>query len=166
MRYLVTARIKPGKHHDLLRAIETGALGAVSVAGDEYLRNMRAARLIDDGRVKWVEVCFCDVPLDEERPFWEEYVDLVRIQDAHARDRCRDQNGTEPWACSNCDCTAKLEAKLAGRGERFVDSLRLAGFARRANERSQGFQSYLLPTTCRFVIGGHSRRVERWGRMP
>ena len=88
---------------------------------------MRDARLIDDGRVKWVEVCFCDVPLDEERPYWEEYVDLVRIQDAHARDRCRDLNGTEPWACSDCDCTAKLEAKLAGRGERFVDTLRLAG---------------------------------------
>jgi hypothetical protein len=128
MRYLVTARVKPGKHQALLRAIETGALGTGSVAGDEYLRNMRDARVIDDGRVKWVEVCFCDVPLDEERPFWEEYFDLIRVQDAHARDRCRDLNGTEPWACCDCDCTTKLEAKLAVRGERFVDTLRPAGF--------------------------------------
>ena len=126
MRYLVTARVKPGKHADLLRAIEARALGAGSVAGDEYLRNMRAARIVDDGRVKWVEVCFCDVPLDEERPYWEEYFDLVRVQDAHARSRCRDLSGTEPWACCECDCTAKLEAKLGKRGERFLDALQLA----------------------------------------
>ena len=38
MRYLVTARVKPGREADLLRAIEDGTLGAGSVAGDEYLR--------------------------------------------------------------------------------------------------------------------------------
>jgi hypothetical protein len=121
MRYLVTARVKPGRHQDLLRAIESGTLGAGSVAGDEYLRNMRDARLIDDTRVKWVEVCFCNVPLDEERPYWEEYFDLVRVQDAHSRDRCRDLNGTEPWAYTDCDCTAKLEEKLGARGELRAD---------------------------------------------
>jgi len=45
MRYLVTARVRPGKEADLLRAIEVGTLGAGSVAGDEYLRNMRDARV-------------------------------------------------------------------------------------------------------------------------
>jgi hypothetical protein len=124
MRYLVTARVKAGKETELLRAIESGALGAGSVAGGEYLRNMHDARLCDDGKVKWVEVCFCDVPLAEERPYWEEYFDLVRVQDAHARARCRDENGTEPWACCDCDCTVKLEAKLAERGEGFLDTLR------------------------------------------
>src|SRR5262245_7847080 len=126
MRYLVTARVKPGKEADLLRAIEDGTLGAGSVAGDEYLRNMRDARLVDDGKVKWVEVCFCDVPLDEERPYWEEYFDLVRVQDAHARTRCRDLNGTEPWACGEGDCSTRLEEKLAGRGESFLDVLSAA----------------------------------------
>src|SRR5206468_11816340 len=66
MRYLVTARVKPGKEADLLRAIESGTLGNGSVAGDEYLRNMQDARLLDDGKAKWVEICFCDVPLAEE----------------------------------------------------------------------------------------------------
>jgi len=126
MRYLVTARVKPGKERQLLDAIERGTLGAGSVAGDEYLRNMRDARLVDDGKIKWVEVCFCDVPLDEERPYWEEYFDLVRVQDAHARTRCRDLNGTEPWACGDCDCSARLEVKLAGRGESFLDVLSAA----------------------------------------
>jgi hypothetical protein len=114
MRYLVTARVKPGKEKDLLAAIEQSTIGSGSVAGDEYLRNMEQARLRQDGAVRWVEVCFCDLPLQEERPYWEEYFDLVRIQDAHARHGCRDLNGTEPWACCECNCTQRLEAKLAG----------------------------------------------------
>jgi hypothetical protein len=124
MRYLVTARVRPGKERALLDAVEDGALGSGSVAGEEYLRNMREARLGDDGRVKWVEVCFCDVPLDEERPYWEEFFELAKVQDAHRRDRCRDLNGTEPWACCECDCTAKLETRLAGQGRPFLEALR------------------------------------------
>ncbi|MDB5311508.1 MAG: hypothetical protein JWO38_5710 [Gemmataceae bacterium] len=126
MRYLVTARVKPGKESDLLAAVEAGTLGAGSVAGDEYLRNMRAARLYDDGRVKWVEVCFCDVPLAEERPFWEAFFEPVRVKDAHARSRCRDLDGTEPWACCGCACTMRLENRLAGEGVGLLDALRQA----------------------------------------
>lgn len=123
MRYLVTARVKAGREADLLKAIADGTLGAGSVAGDEYLRNMRDARVVADGNVKWVEICFCDTPLAEEQSYWEEYFDLVRVQDAHARSRCRDVSGAEPWACYDCDCTVKLEAKLAGSGRPFVKTL-------------------------------------------
>jgi hypothetical protein len=123
MRYLVTARVKPGREAGLLKVITDSTLGAGSVAGDEYLRNMGDARVADDGKIKWVEVCFCDTPLAEEQPYWEEYFDLVRVQDAHARTRCRDLNGAEPWACGDCDCTVKLEAKLAGRGRPFLEAL-------------------------------------------
>src|SRR5215218_3358277 len=102
MRYLVTARVKPGREAALLRAIQDGTLGRGSVAGGEYLRNMSDARVRDDGRIKWVEVCFCNEPLEEERPYWEEFFELVAVADAHARRNCRHENGTEPWAC--CDC--------------------------------------------------------------
>lgn len=136
MRYLVTARVKPGREADLLRAIEDGTLGAGSVAGGEYLRNMQSARLCDDGTARWVEVCFCETPLDEERPFWEEFFELVRVQDAHGRHRCRDLSGEEPWACCACDCTARLEAKLAGRGRPFLDVLRAAVSEELANSRA------------------------------
>jgi hypothetical protein len=40
MRYLVTARVKPGREAALLKAIAESTLGAGSVAGDEHLRNM------------------------------------------------------------------------------------------------------------------------------
>lgn len=120
MRYLVTAKVKPGRSTALARAIEEGALGKGSVAGDEYYRNMESARELDDGRVQWVEICYCPTPLAEERPYWEKYFDLVKVQDAHARSRCRDWNGVESWACDNCDCTAKLEARLAAKGRKFV----------------------------------------------
>ena len=119
MRYLVTARVKPGKSPALAEAIDEGTLGSGSIAGDEYLRNMSDARQQDDGRVQWVEVCFCPTPLAEERPYWEEYFDIDKVQDAHARSRCRDLNGTEPWACVDCDCSARLEARLATKGRAF-----------------------------------------------
>jgi len=130
MRYLVTARVKPGKESDLLRAIESQTLGRGSVAGDEYLRNMTDARIRSDGRIRWVEVCFCATPLEEERPYWEEYFELVKVQDAHHRSKCRDENGQEPWACGECDCTQKLEKHLAGNGRCFMDVLKDVAAAR------------------------------------
>lgn len=126
MRYLVRARVRPGRERALLQAIEDGTLGAGSVAGDEYLRNMESARLCEDGTARWVEVCFCAEPLQEERLYWEEFFELERVQDAHARSRCRDENGSEPWACGECDCTVKLENKMRQWGRPFLQQLRTA----------------------------------------
>ena len=123
MRYLVRARVNPSRVTDLVDAIEDGTLGQGSVAEGEYLRNMQEARLCDDQTVRWVEVCYCPTPLQEERPYWEEYFDLERVQDAHDRRKCRDENGTEPWACEDCDCTARLEQKLKCSGESFLEAL-------------------------------------------
>jgi hypothetical protein len=124
MRYLVHAKLKPEKELPLLDAIEAGTLGAGSVAGDEYLHNMHEARACAGGVVKWVEVCYCATPLEEERPYWEEYFELVKVQDAHLRKNCRDENGSEPWACSECDCTRKLEERLRQTGTPFIDCVR------------------------------------------
>ena len=126
MRYLVRAHVKPGRERSLLTAIEDRTLGRGSVAEGEYLRNMADARLYLDGTARWVEVCYCHTPLQEERPYWEQYFDLTKVQDAHDRRQCRDMNGTEPWACCDCDCSARLEAKLAGQGRTFVEALRAA----------------------------------------
>ena len=119
MRYLVTARVKQGCRGALRDAIDEGTLGEGSIAGDEYLHDMAHARELPDGRVKWVETCFCPAPLQEERPYWEAFFEFDSIKDAHARSRCRDENGTEPWACGDCDCTARLEKWLESQGRRF-----------------------------------------------
>ena len=107
----------------LRKAIEDGTLGQGSIAGDEYVYDMQQARLSGEGGVHWVETCFCATPLQEERPHWEKYFDLLSIKDAHSRKNCRDLNGTEPWACSNCDCTKRLEERLQQHGRPFLPSL-------------------------------------------
>jgi hypothetical protein len=124
MRYLVRARVKPGREADLLEAIERETLGQGSVAEGEYLRTMQDARLYSDQTARWVEVCYCPTPLQEEQPYWEQYFDLTRVQDAHDRRKCRDENGTESWACGDCDCTARLEQQLKTSGDSFLDELR------------------------------------------
>jgi len=123
VRYLIKARVKPGREKSLLKAIADGTLGRGSVAGDEYLHNMADARTDAVGTAHWVETCFCATPLDEERPYWEQYFELLSVKDAHARKNCRDLNGTEPWACCDCDCTRRLEERLQGSGKSFLGEL-------------------------------------------
>lgn len=124
MRYLVKARLKDGKRQALLKAIDNKTLGLGSVAGGEYLRDMAHARQLADGMVCWVEVCYCATPLEEERPYWEEYFELVKIKNAHARSQCKDLNGSEYWACSTCDCTQRLEESMESWGDLFIRNLK------------------------------------------
>jgi hypothetical protein len=124
MRYLVKARVKSGCAGELAKAIADRSLGSGSIAGDEYWYDMQMARMDAKGEAHWVETCFCDPPLEEERPYWEKYFDLLSVKDAHSRRNCRHENGTEPWACSDCDCTKRLEERLASRGESFLQKLR------------------------------------------
>ena len=123
MRYLVKARVRLGRADALAKAIADGSLGRGSIAGDEYLYDMETARLNAKGEAHWVETCFCDPPLAEEGPYWEEYFDLLSVKDAHSRRNCRHENGTEPWACCDCDCTKRLEEKLTGAGKSFLEDL-------------------------------------------
>jgi hypothetical protein len=125
MRYLVKAKVKRGREQALVCAIDDGTLGRNSIAGDEYMHNMQQARVNADEVATWVETCFCDPPLAEERPYWEKYFDLLKITDAHSRRNCRHENGTKLWACCDCDCTQRLEEKLATQGGSFLGSLAL-----------------------------------------
>jgi hypothetical protein len=124
MRYLVKAKIREGKRESLMRAIEDGTLGKGSIAGDEYLHNMSQARVANDGAARWVETCFCDPPLAEERPYWEKYFELLSVKDGHSRRDCRHENGTEAWACCDCDCTRRLEERLRHEDKSFLETLR------------------------------------------
>jgi hypothetical protein len=123
MRYLVKARVKPGQEVSLRQAIADGTLGRGSTAGDEYIHDLEQARVGDDGVAHWVETCYCAAPLAEERPYWEVYFELLSVKDAHHRRNCRHENGTEPWACSRCDCTKRLEERLQQQGKPFLKTL-------------------------------------------
>jgi hypothetical protein len=123
MRYLVKARVTTGRAGALAGAIADRTLGRGSIAGDEYLDDMQMARIDAKGAVHWVETCFCDPPLKEERPYWEKYFDLLSVKDAHSRRNCRHENGIEPWACCDCNCTKRLEERLASSGESFLQEL-------------------------------------------
>jgi hypothetical protein len=124
VRYLVKAKLRPGKTEPLLNAISSETLGQGSIAGDEYTYDMEQARVDAQGVATWVETCFCDPPLAEERPYWEEYFELLSVKDAHSRRNCRHENGTEPWPCCDCHCTAILEQRLRRQGESFLQELR------------------------------------------
>jgi hypothetical protein len=123
MRYLVKGRVKAGREAALLKAIADGSLGHGSIAGDEYIYDLEHARVGADGVAHWVETCFCATPLAEERPYWEQFFELLSVRDAHNRKNCRHENGTEPWACCNCDCTKRLEERLEQQGEPFLTAL-------------------------------------------
>ena len=123
MRYLVKARVKAGQEKPLLQAVTDGSLGHGSIAGDEYVHDLQQARVGDDGVAHWVETCFCATPLAEERPYWEKYFELLSVKDAHNRRNCLHENGTEPWACCDCDCTRKLEERLQQEGKPFLKAL-------------------------------------------
>jgi hypothetical protein len=127
--------VKPDCEADLLEAIEQERLGQGSVAEGEYARNMQEARLCADQTALWVEVCYCPAPLQEEKPYWEQYFDLTRVQDAHDRRKCRDENGTEPWACGDCDCTVRLEEKLRASGRSFLKELRTKACSPKLRQR-------------------------------
>ena len=76
MRYLVTARVKPGRRPALDRPSRMARSGPARSPATSTSHNMDAGPAVPDGTVKWVETCFCATPLDEERPYWEAYFDL------------------------------------------------------------------------------------------
>ena len=123
MRYVVKAKLKEGKSEMLKKAVENGSLGKGSVAGTEYIRNMKNARLLEDGTASWIEVCFCTPPLAEERPYWEAYFELLEITDATDRKTCKHETGESLWSCVNCACTHIKEKEMENLGNPFYNSL-------------------------------------------
>jgi hypothetical protein len=73
IHYLVKARMKTGRLRRWLTRSRMARSARESSAGDEYLYDMEIARVDAKGDAHWVETCFCDPPLGEERPYREEY---------------------------------------------------------------------------------------------
>jgi hypothetical protein len=118
MRYLISARIKPERCSDLLRALEGGTFGNGFPFGD-LGDTLRAGRVDRSGTIRWVEVCYCrefyGVAMEEELPFFEEFLTAMTIADARAPRGCMGYPD-----CNHCDCTNKVVPK----GEPFEAYLR------------------------------------------
>ena len=99
--------------------VESGKVKILIVDDEERIRDACTMVLEDKG----YEVATADNGQLGLKMIEEEYFDVVRVQDAHARERCKDLNGADPWACSECDCSDKLEARLATWGPLFRDTL-------------------------------------------
>src|SRR3954466_1265087 len=106
MRYLLGARVKPGRAADLLRALEAGTFGDGFPYGD--LGEVLCEGRVDaSGTIRWVEVCYCresyGVAMHEELPYLEVYLTDIEVADARNPTRCEGSP-----ACNGCDCTRKV----------------------------------------------------------
>ena len=118
MRYLLGARVRPGRRAELLRALEAGTFGEGFPYGD--LGEMLCKGRVDDsGVIRWVEVCYCreyyGVAMHEELPYLEEYLTDIEVADARSPASCEGYP-----ACNDCDCTNKVRFE----GEPLLDHLR------------------------------------------
>jgi hypothetical protein len=118
MRYLVSAKVRPERREELLKAINQGQFGEGFPYGD-LGRVLCGGRVDEAGTVRWVEVCYCreftGVAMREEIDYFEEFLTEIRIADARSPLYCEGYP-----ACNDCDCTKKVRF----RGEPFLDYLR------------------------------------------
>jgi hypothetical protein len=109
MRYLLAARVRPGKHGELLAALEDGRFGTGFPYGD-LGELLRSGRVDASGAIRWVEVCYCreyyGVALHEELPYFEEFLTDVTITDARNPLHCEGYP-----VCNDCACTNKVRPK-------------------------------------------------------
>jgi hypothetical protein len=118
VRYLVAAKLRPEKRSELFEALERGCFGADFPYGD-LGDVLRAGRVDASGTIRWVEVCYCrefaGVALEEELPYFEEFLTDITIADARNPRLCEGYPVCNDCACSN---------KVCFLGEPFDDYLR------------------------------------------
>jgi|GEM_PF-1292795 len=124
MRYLISARVRPKRQAELLEALESGRFGAGFPYGD-LGETLATGRIDASGTIRWVEVCYCrefnGVAMDEELPYFEEFLTDITITDARSPRHCKGYP-----ACSTCDCTAKVRPKGTAFLERLRDEVHLS----------------------------------------
>lgn len=118
MRYLLGARIRPGRQAELLRALEDGRFGEGFPYGD-LGEMLQAGRVDASGVIRWVEVCYCreyyGVAMHEELPYLEEYLTDIEVADARSPRYCKGYP-----ECNDCPCTRKVRFD----GEPLMEHLR------------------------------------------
>ena len=118
MRYLLSARLRPGKGTDLLRALADGSFSRGFPYGD-LGRVLEEAVVDSAGTLRWIEVCYCreyyGVAMEEELPFFEPYFTDMVVADARNPQGC-----TGYPDCGDCTCTRGTRFE----GRRFLEWVR------------------------------------------
>lgn len=127
MRYLISAKVKPGQGAELLRALKSREFTGDFPYGD-LGETLLTGRVDPSGTIRWVEVCYCreyyGVAMAEELPYFERFLTDMAIADARAPRGC-----TGYPDCNDCDCTNKVRPK----GEQLEDHLRRLGECEQSN---------------------------------
>jgi len=103
---MLAAKVRPEKQNELRAALANGRFGAGFPYGDlgEFLR---AGRVDATGTIRWVEICYCrefsGVALEEELPYFEEFLTDITIADARNPRQCEGYP-----VCNDCPCTTKV----------------------------------------------------------
>jgi hypothetical protein len=84
MDYRVKARVLEGKEKTLREAIETGALGKGEIFEKEMQGAMQEAR-VSNGLITFYEICYCPSPLQEEREYYDRYLEILEAQVVEGR---------------------------------------------------------------------------------
>ncbi|MBV8314136.1 MAG: hypothetical protein JOZ53_04300 [Planctomycetaceae bacterium] len=159
MRYLLSARVRPEKRTELLRALEEGRFGAGFPFGD-LGEVLCTGRVDGSGTIRWVEVCYCreyyGVAMEEELPYIEEYLTDITIADARSPAHCEGYP-----VCNDCDCTRKVRPK----GEPLLSYLRRLASGYEASTTSAeglptqwlGWRGQVTPEEARRNRAGHAR---------
>jgi len=114
MRYLVTARVKPGREAALLAAIDGGRLGAARSPRANICGTWRKpASATTLGPL--VEVCYCDVPLAEERRIGKNSSSWCACKTRTPGALARIRTASEPWLGDSMQRTLETAAQGAAR---------------------------------------------------
>ncbi len=79
MDYHVKARVLEGKEKALREAIETRALGKGEVFEKSMQGAMQEAR-VSGGLITFYETCYCPSPLEQEREYYDRYLEILETQ--------------------------------------------------------------------------------------
>jgi len=74
---------------------------------------------VSHGTARWVGNLFLQTTLQEGAPYWERYIQLVKIQDSHNRRAAA--TGTAKAGAASAAIVPPVEERLAATGERFLD---------------------------------------------
>lgn len=102
MRYHISGKIRPGKKKTLTEDVRIGSVAEGAIFHGGMMAGLRHATMDEEGRVHFIEVCYCLEsglePMQMELPYLEDYFDALKVKDARRRKKCT-------MECEACDCT-------------------------------------------------------------